>query len=125
MNDEQNNNFIGGNASDFDDSPYHNLNFNCNYHDEDGAVEKLTKNKGNLLCLSLNIQSLPSKFVEFSDLLNYFSAKGLFFDVIALQELWSLHDPDMFQIEGYNFIYKSQKTGVQGGGGSGFILEKI
>ena len=52
LNDEQNSNLIGGNASDylvdcFDDSPYHNLNFNCNYHDEDEAVENLTKNKGN------------------------------------------------------------------------------
>ena len=124
MNDEQNNNFIGGNASDFDDSPYHNLNFNCNYHDEDEAVEKLTKNKGNLLCLSLNIQSLPSKFVEFSDLLNYFSAKGLFFDVIALQELWSLHDPDMFKSKDITLFTNHGKQGCKAGG-SAFILEKI
>jgi len=49
----------------------------------------------------------------------------LFFDVIALQELWSLHDPDMFQIEGYNFIYKSRKTGVQGGGVGIYIRKDL
>ena len=39
FNDEQSNNFIGDNASDFDDSPYHNLNFNCNYYDEQSKNE--------------------------------------------------------------------------------------
>ena len=117
LNDEQNDNdFIYGYNSDVNESPYNNVNFNCDYYDENEIISKFANNRGDLLCFSLNIQSLPSKFIEFTDLLNYFSSKKVYFDVICLQELWTLHDPTMFNIEGYHFIFKGRKSGVQGGG---------
>ena len=112
LNDEQNDNdFIYGYNSDVNESPYNNVNFNCDYYDENETISKFANNRGDLLCCSLNIQSLPSKFIEFSDL---FSLMKVYFDVICLQELWTLHDSTMFNIEGYNFINKGRKSGVRG-----------
>ena len=76
-----------------------------------------------ITCLSLNIQSLPSKYNEFLDLINQFFSNNIHFDIIALQELWTLNDPDIFAINGYKFIFKSRKKGTQGGG-VGFYIKK-
>ena len=70
LNDEQNDNdFIYGYNSDVNESPYNNVNFNCDYYDENETISKFANSRGDLLCFSLNIQSLPSKFIEFTDLL--------------------------------------------------------
>ena len=48
-------------------SPYSNINLICNYLE----VEKLSNlDKEKFTVLSINIQSLPAKFSEFSDLIN-------------------------------------------------------
>ena len=50
-------------------SPYSNINLNCSYLDMD-KLNELSSEK--FTVLSLNIQSLPSKFSEFTDLLSQF-----------------------------------------------------
>ena len=47
-------------------SPYSNINLSCNYVEVDKLCE-LDQDK--FTVLSLNIQSLPAKYVEFSDLI--------------------------------------------------------
>ena len=49
---------------DIDDSPYSNLDVKCTYFDENQNVTNF-KNLKKFSILSLNIQSLPSKFTEF------------------------------------------------------------
>ena len=49
---------------DIDDSPYSNLDVKCTYFDENQYVMNF-KNLKKFSILSLNIQSLPSKFTEF------------------------------------------------------------
>ena len=65
--------------------------------------------------LSLNIQSITAKFDEFNDFLQSF--EKFKFDVICLQELWRMHNPDIFHIDGYHeLIFKSRSLNTQGGG---------
>ena len=59
-------------------SPYANTAINCNYIDTD-EICKLQTDK--ILVLLLNIQSLPSKFLELSELVNEFTSCP---DVICL-----------------------------------------
>ena len=48
--------------------------------------------------------------------------KTVFFDVIALQEIWQLNEPDIFQLPGYQKrIYRTQSNNVQGGGVGLFV----
>ena len=68
-------------------SPYANVNINCRYLE----MEKLSDlNPAKFTVLSLNIQSLPAKYVEFSELIYDFSSPDLFPDVICLQETWKI-----------------------------------
>ena len=46
--------------------------------------------------MSLNIQSLPSKFIEFNDMISNLNVKKCSPDVIALQEIWQIQDPAFF-----------------------------
>ena len=124
VNGDQDNLYLKDNYNEISSSPLNDFNFNCDYYDEHETIAKLALSKGTLTCLSLNIQSLPSKYNEFLDLINQFSSNNIHFDIIALQELWTINDPDIFAINGYKFIFKSRKKGTQGGG-VGFYIKKI
>ena len=54
---------------DFSDSPYFDRNISCNYMDETQYV-RLEKNKNKFSYMSLNIQSLPSKFNSFNEMIS-------------------------------------------------------
>ena len=61
-------------------SPYSNLNLSCTYLE----LEKLPDiNNSKFNVLSLNIQSLPAKFNEFSDFISQFSNADSCPDVIC------------------------------------------
>ena len=73
--------------------------------------------------LSVNIQSLSSKFSGFYEFISQVKQKNIVFDIIALQELWSLPDPDKFFIPGYQrIIFKSRNK--TRGGGVGFYVKQ-
>ena len=117
VHDQNDNNFFSANYNNniIDDSPYSQINFKCDYFDENEFIDTY-KNLGKFSFLSWNIQSLPAKFFEVKEFLEFNTESGCVFDVIALQELWTIHDPDMFKINGYNLVFKSRSEGVQGGG---------
>ena len=74
--------------------------------------------------LSLNIQSITAKFDEFNDLIQ--SLDGFKFDVICLQELWKMHNPDLFNLNGYHkLLFKSRSANVQGGGVGIFVNNQL
>ena len=57
------------------------------------------------------------------NLFHRLSKKNIVFDIIALQELWSLPDPDKFFISGYQkIIFKSRNK--TRGGGVGFYVKQ-
>ena len=102
---------------------YNEFNINCTYFDEQEFVSKYENNK-NFSFLSWNIQSLPSKFNEFKDSLDFYRSSGFLFDVIALQEIWNIQDPDLFKLDGYNFVFKQRSNGSGGGVGI-YVQESI
>ena len=67
--------------------------------------------------MSLNIQSLPSKFTEFEEFINDLCSKNCITDIICLQELWRLNDPDFFDLDNFHkLVFKSRADNAQGGG---------
>ena len=57
----------------------------CKYDDEQSMISNFSSSK-NPIAISINIQSLSSKFEKFSDMIANFELNNLFFDVIAIQE---------------------------------------
>ena len=81
-----------------DDSPYSNLEMLCNYFDETTFVNKYnTSNKFSYM--SLNIQSLPSKFNEFSEFIYNLAHNNCAPNVILLQEIWHISDSSHFNLK--------------------------
>jgi exonuclease III len=66
--------------------------------------------------MTLNIQSLPAKFHEFSEMVKNMSIYKCEPDVICLQETWRIPDPDMFNIDGYHPPVFKLRENMQGGG---------
>jgi hypothetical protein len=98
------------------DSPYDDISILCSYMDET-RFSNTYSNNPNLAILTLNIQSLPSKFTEFSEFIRSLQISNSAPDIICLQELWQFPDPSMFTLPGYNeLIYKLRRNHVQGGG---------
>ncbi len=119
--------FITSNGSS---SPYDITNINCTY----SAIDECIKNENNYLTvLSLNVQSLNSKFSEIKDMIYEMHSLGSAPDVICLQELWQVPDSSLFKINGYQELqFRLRADNVQGGGvgifvrnGLNFVIEPV
>jgi len=105
-------------AGDFSDSPYSHSTFNTYYVDTPSLITQI-KNNPNLSIMSLNIQSLPAKFLTFRDLILQLSSSNCPPDIICLQEVWNVMDPSLFPLPGYqSLVTKTRSTGQGGGWGS-------
>ena len=115
------------NNDDDDDpsSPYINSEISCEYYDTENFLSTFGK-MSNFLMISLNIQSLPAKFAEFEEFITELGSKNCIPDIICLQELWRLNDPDLFDLHNYQkLIFKSRSSNTQGGGVGIFIKNSI
>ena len=72
-----------------------------------------------LLTLSLNIQSIRSKFSELQSILCSLGKESCFFDVICLQESWlsNMDCYDLFQFDGYKLYKKDLDNNCSKHGG--------
>ena len=95
-------------------SPYSETNFNCSYINPD-QVRNL--NNSNLSVMSLNIQSLPAKFNDLTDLLAGFYQSKFNLDIICLQETWQISDPLLFSLPNFQNIILNTRSSARGGGG--------
>ena len=78
------------------------------------------------MLMSLNIQSLPTKFNEFSPFINELFFQKCAPDIIALQELWQLNDASIYKLNGYQkLVFKSRAAKIQGGGVGLYIKNDI
>ena len=111
--------FNNSNRYDFE-SPYFGLDFSCKYFDDKDFIEKCA-NRKNLKFLSWNIQSLRSKFEQLKDYISFLKTNKIQVDIIALQEIFSITNSDMFKLEDYELVYLNRKTR---GGGVGFYVKK-
>jgi len=108
------------NESEFDhaDTPYSQSIFDTSYIDILSYLDK-QRNSTNISLLSLNIQSLPSKFNELTSLIISLSQNNCSPEIIALQEIWQVSDASHFPLPGYQpIIFKTRSTGQGGGGAS-------
>ena len=105
-----------------DESPYLETTIDCAYYDETNFLSKFKHSKS-ISLLSLNIQSLPAKFSEFNSFVSELMQSKFTFDFIALQEIWSLNDPDIYNLTEYHpIVHKSRPA--RNGGGVGFYIKK-
>jgi hypothetical protein len=96
------------------DDPYANVTLDSKFYNLD-TIESI-RNSGNALYLSLNIQSLNSKFDELKVFILELHQKGLNIEVIALQETWEIQYPEYLIIPGYQQIAFKNRLGMRGGG---------
>ena len=85
-----------------------------NYYDEDGFFD-LYRNSDNLLILSYNICSLPSKFQRLKIFLSLIKENNFKVDIILLQEAYQFA-PGTHHLDGYNFYYDIRPSPARGGG---------
>ena len=103
-------------------TPYSNINLNCAYTE----AEKLKNfDSSKFIVMSLNIQSLPAKFNEFSELLTEFPDFDSSPEVICLQETWHVPDNSMFPLNFYHPLQTNLGQGARGGGVVIFVEENI
>jgi exonuclease III len=75
--------------------------------------------------ISLNIQSLQSKFKQLCNEILELEEKNVCIDVIALQEVWDARYPELFLIPGYKPLICKTRHGMRGGGVGFFVKEYL
>ncbi len=70
----------------------------------------------NSIFLSINIQSLQSKYDQLLFELNQMESKGINVDILALQEVWDIRYPDLLSIPGFKPLIFKKRHGMRGGG---------
>ena len=108
--DSPDNDFLFNNT---DFSPYSEINFNCSYINPE-QIHNL--NNSNLSVISINIQSLPAKFNELSDMLSQLNQANFNPDVLCLQETWQISDPSLFNLPNFQNILLNTRSNARGGG---------
>ena len=95
----------------------------ADYHDIDSFIRHVKSKKGTkFVTLSINIESISSKFNKLTAFLETLSKENCFLDAILIQESW-LSDEDckndntikLFSIPGYQTIPLGRKCGRKGG----------
>ena len=102
--------------SNYTESPYTQSIFSSTYVDIPTLTSKLT-NHPSLSLMSLNIQSLSSKYSDLRDLIIELSTHNCCPDFICLQETWFIADPSLYPLPGFQpLLFTSRSTGRGGGG---------
>ena len=92
---------------------------------ENQLIEKL-KNHCNPFVLSVNIQSLSSKFNDLKSLISSLLISTCAPDVICLQQIWRNPGSEFFNLDGYHPLeFSSRHSNVQGGGVGIFVNKKL
>jgi hypothetical protein len=101
-------------------SPYTQFSINSDYHDE-SSLSNYLSNSNTPIFLSLNTQSLLSKFDSIKQLFSALSSLNIHIDILALQETWRIFYTELVQIPGYTFIHQHRSSNR--GGGIGFYIK--
>ena len=75
--------------------------------------------------LSINIQSLNSKYEKLTELVVTIQNNGLQIDIIALQETWKIKSPHLLRIPGFQPLIVANCTSGKGGGVGFYVREGI
>ena len=103
----------------FEDDPNNELRTYSDspYLDTEGFISYLAKNTKSFSILSLNVQTLNSKFDEITTLLAQLENKNVQLSAICLQETWLSQNADTstFNIDGYHLIHSGKSCSECGG----------
>ena len=103
-------------------TPYSNIYLNCSYTEVEN-LKNLDSTK--FTVMSLNIQSLPAKFNDFSEFLTEFSCFDSCPEIICLQETWNVIDNSLFPLNFYQPLLTNLRQGARGGGVSIYVKENL
>jgi exonuclease III len=106
------------------DSPYSDCNISCNYIDESSYNIRFGNCK-KLSIMSINIQSLPSKFSEFLEMIAFMSSSSCNPDIICVQETWKIMDPELYCLPGYHCPMFKLRENKQGGGVAIYVKDVV
>ena len=83
-----------------------------NYTDKQNFISTFC-NTNTPIILSLNIQSLNSKFNNLETFLLELENNDIFILAVAMQEIWQVPHPEFVKINGYNLLITPRKKGVR------------
>jgi exonuclease III len=75
--------------------------------------------------LSINIQSLQSKYEQLCLEINELVAKNIEIDAIVLQETWNIQYPELLDIDGFKPLIFKKRRGMRGGGVGIYIKNNL
>ena len=99
-------------------NPYYDIQIESEFFDQTSLINKF-KNSLSPIYLSLNVQSLASKYEKLKNFILELSKGGVLVEAVAIQETWQIINPDLFQIPGFKLFYKTRAFS-RGGGVFGF-----
>ena len=97
---------------------------NADYHDFESLASKFSNNPKSLL-LSVNIQSLPSKFEELKSLVAQLDSRKISVDAIMMQETWQIKYPELFLLPGFQPVIFKNRNNKRGGGVGIYVRKGI
>jgi hypothetical protein len=104
-------------ADDENISQFFQSHIHSTYLDSDSFIAKF-KNSSHPIVLSINIQSLNSKYEPLKIFIQSLLYSEIPVDLIILQETWELKFPSQLTIPGFqNIIYRTRERGRGGGVG--------
>jgi hypothetical protein len=110
--------------SDDDVGIFSDITINSEYYNCITLADKISTRNCPLL-ISLNIQSLQSKFSNLLQFINELNSVKLNVDVIALQETWKVPHVDQFTIPGFHPLVYADRKGSRGGGVGFYIKSSL
>jgi hypothetical protein len=113
---DNNDNFDPNSNNFIQDSPYATSIFSCSYSDP-VVFAQTNLNLKQFSIMTLNIQSISSKFDELSELIVLLQTFKCSPDIICLQELWQFPKNAVFSLPGYSPLVCKLRSGTLRGGG--------
>jgi hypothetical protein len=109
---------------EINDDPYFGIEIISKFHD----FESLSNSEfvtSSPIYVSVNIQSLQSKYEQFVLEILELEKSNIQIDVIAIQEIWDLKHPELFPLPGYKQLIFKQRRGMRGGGVGFYVKNHI
>jgi hypothetical protein len=107
--------------TELNDDPYFGLNIQCKYHD----IKSLSETVKEPIFLSINIQSLQSKYDQLLEFIFNLSNANIIVDAIAVQEIWDIKYSDLVNIPGFRPIVCKTRQDKRGGGVGFYIRNNL
>ena len=110
--------------NEVNDDPYFGVNLSSCYHTSSSLAD-LCNNEKSPIYLSINIQSLLSKYEQLVLEMAELEEKNIVVDAIAIQETWDVKYTDLVPLHGFNPLIYKRRRGMRGGGVGFYVRNNI